>query len=290
MRIAWIALALMVAGGAWADSNPPSPTPAEARQPPQQQPESKKTDAGNPGEPGSQQSPPIVVTASPSIYLESPHHEGETDKKSAGFWEILGVVFSGLVAIVGFLQWLTYQKQTKLLSSAQRAYVYLREIHHEYVPSADGVPREVRFSPLFVNSGTTPTKRSICHTSAEVSENSLPDDFQFADKGQEESPRKYDQLFLGPKAERRGPFVEVHVVDLDPNKKRRIFIWGWIDYDDILHGTPRHRTEFGFEIIAKPNPAKGPDAFSVEYRQLDRFNGADDECHHQPRPYKEMPL
>src|SRR5262249_8928337 len=56
----------------------------------------------------------------------------------------------------------------------------------------------------------------------------------------------------------------------------RCFFWGWVEYDDVFDGTPRHRTEFCFEIVAKAQPETG--ALMPEFSIWGPFNGMDDDC------------
>jgi hypothetical protein len=67
--------------------------------------------------------------------------------------------------------------------------------------------------------------------------------------------------------------------------RRRIFIWGWADYNDVFPSTPRHRTEFCYEITVGQDPSTGPIEQSISASQYGRHNAADEECQRRPKTY-----
>jgi hypothetical protein len=54
-----------------------------------------------------------------------------------------------------------------------------------------------------------------------------------------------------------GFFVAIADVKKVVAKTYRLFVWGWIDYDDVFEGTPRRRTEFCFDVEADERPDGG---------------------------------
>lgn len=271
-----------------AASDPPSPIPTKRGHEDQAkagQNDDVRAPIGNLGDhPATPPTAPVI--AAPQAQIGATENPKKT---SDGSKDWVTWAFDLLLVGVGLLQWGTYRKQTQLLSSAQRAYVFLKQINCQPMSGADGIRRNWRFYPVFANSGSTPTRNSVVHTNFELRIDGLPEDFRFDDIWPPSVPRKYERLFIGPKAERSSSHIEVNVVDLDPGKRQRLFIWGWIDYSDTLHGTRRHRTEFAYEISIKTDPARcAPSGF--DFLQLSRFNGADDECYRQPEPYKQTPL
>lgn len=179
------------------------------------------------------------------------------------------------------------------LIATERAYVFVKAIRHEPIidtVSARHFVRAWNFIPVFENSGSTPTKHSIMHVSFAIENEGLPDAFQFPDLWLEGMPKRYSRFFIGPKAEKWSAPIEIHTVDLEAvkNRGKRIFIWGWIDYNDVLKGTARHRTEFGLELFVKGDPAIPTASFT--FQEFRDFNGADDDCYRKPKPYEDMQL
>lgn len=66
-------------------------------------------------------------------------------------------------------------------------------------------------------------------------------------------------------------------------KEGVVYYWGWADYNDVLTGTDRHRTEFCFEIDVRTDPMKGPSAI-IGFRPTTKHNGADEDCLYKPSP------
>lgn len=301
MRGAWIALLLMIANGSLAE--PPKNSGPPAKGPPVKANFSNQTrDSQYP----TKDAPfPVTVVQSSDDAQRAAAREKSTDKYQDTYLDtqirlvkvacatagIAGCeILIGIIALYYLRK--TFRETHRTANAAetsikvsQRAYVHLKDLTTE--PFRDA--RKVRFTPIFTNSGSTPAKRSITHTSLEVRSDALPLNFNFEDRWPLGEDRRYDQLFIGAGAqsERRGRFVDIDLFDLDSTKKNRFYAWGWIDYDDVLNGTPRHRTEFAFELIMKPTFPFGTDNFSLEVRQWLRFNGTDDECDRKPRPYEE---
>jgi hypothetical protein len=172
MRTAWIALAMIVVCGAWADSNPPTPAPTEARHEPQHQTENEGAKAKELSQPANQQSP-VVFTASPSIYVEAPNQEPHDDKNSSA--ERWSIVIAAALLVVAFFQLLTYRRQAKIMEdqtqilgkqndmtvSLERPYVYggISKPGLKIVPSKTRFASELERGPLEVciyNFGKTP--------------------------------------------------------------------------------------------------------------------------------------
>ena len=150
----------------------------------------------------------------------------------------------------------------------------------------DGGLRQWLFFPIFENSGTTPTKYMRYHVNIWPGEGDWsPEITGFADLWADGMPQEDAPIFLGPKATTWGATLGLHIVDLDNVRRgrKRIFVWGWADYNDIFPNTPRHRTEFCHEIIVMGDPQNPA---HISFRGYRTFNGADDECYRQPKPYE----
>lgn len=70
----------------------------------------------------------------------------------------------------------------------------------------------------------------------------------------------------------------------DPQEDRRLFVYGWVEYDDAVAGSARRRTEFCVELRAlrgagAVDPNKG---MLVSESRYGKHNGADEDCYHSP--------
>jgi len=126
MKAAWIALAMMIACGALAESQPPAPTPTKVDQPPKQQPKSKCPKSDEPSHPPDQHPPSTVFTASPSIYVEAPCQKNDTEKTSAPEWWAISI--NGCLLIVTFFQLLTFRRQAGIMEAQTRISVDQKNI------------------------------------------------------------------------------------------------------------------------------------------------------------------
>ena len=211
----------------------------------------------------------------------------------AGIWSSIGsndkqllVVFTGaLFAVTAGL--VCYTKRLWIATrdlvrdtarSAQlqtRAFIFLERID---IVVGDGHLPQVE--PKLRNGGTTPIKNGLTHTTFYYSETPLPDSFDFPDL----PPFGIEPVVLGPQASAISELFEIPS-KINSNLERRhghFYVWGWIDYDDIFPNSPRHRTEFCNEIIYTSVTNN-----SVRWgaKSHHRFNGTDDECMKQPKPY-----
>jgi hypothetical protein len=57
------------------------------------------------------------------------------------------------------------------------------------------------------------------------------------------------------------------------------YLWGWIEYNDVFQNTPRHRTEYGYRIIAGAGASS--DHIVIGNTPTAQHNAADKECFHQ---------
>jgi hypothetical protein len=74
----------------------------------------------------------------------------------------------------------------------------------------------------------------------------------------------------------------------DPKTGKRLYVYGWIEYDDSIPKSRRHRTEFCVEIVASifMNSA-GEERRRFNFHRHHRFNGADDDCEHPIMSFEE---
>lgn len=86
-------------------------------------------------------------------------------------------------------------------------------------------------------------KYAINHISFGVFSNPLPSNFTFIDCwGEEESN---GNTLIGPNNAIMGEFAQFSIEELVAAKdgSMHLYIWGWIDYNDVFENTLRHRSE-----------------------------------------------
>ena len=169
------------------------------------------------------------------------------------------------------------------LMDTERAFVFCeRTIATHLMDKKTETILEWRFQPIWRNAGKTPTRRAVNSANHWIGQGvgPLPSNFDFPDYAPGSA------TMIGPKATMHtGPIV----LTLDQANEIRAgrthaYVWGWIDYDDIFEDSPRHRSEFCFEIIVTGNPAYPPEPFA--YRMHGPFNGYDGDCFRAPTPYE----
>lgn len=129
--------------------------------------------------------------------------------------------------------------------AVQRAFVFVTAIKPSQ--AADIRSNDVigwNFDVQLENSGDTPATNVIARISHKTFNDDLPDDFDFADFEAKDipgfiPPRSTITMTVGQ------PINEIEAVT---QNKKRLFLWGWVEYDDIFEGTPRHRVDYCFEI------------------------------------------
>lgn len=63
----------------------------------------------------------------------------------------------------------------------------------------------------------------------------------------------------------------INEIEAVTQNKKRLFLWGWVEYDDIFEGTPRHRVDYCFEIKITGEAKSGANfAIPEMYRRHNR--------------------
>ena len=204
-----------------------------------------------------------------------------------------GVLITAIAT--GFIAWFTFtlRNSTERLWLASerhserelRAFVFAKAIAitpntltHAYT-GAQGtyeVPVSWTVSVMWENGGGTRTKNMFSHASSEFFDEEMPDNFPFPDLGDQTRIR----TMIGPRAFIFSGGFEFRVADphvLDVHKgAKHLYIWGWAEYDDIFDNTPRHRTEFCYELFF--TGAAFPTKIQVSFRMHRLHNAADNDC------------
>jgi hypothetical protein len=214
------------------------------------------------------------------------------------FWTVLATI---AVAVFTWTLWLSTDKMWRVTDATLkhsertairelRAYVSVKEILMQQFRGLDtmgahgviaGPVQNHRISVILENGGKAPTRKAIVNVNYELRDNDLPNDFDFPDG------RLIEPAAIGAGGTFGTPafFISNSGAAEIVAKRKRLFIWGWIDYDDVFEGTPRHRTEFCFDVSPDEVPDKGNTY--LRFPTHGRFNGIDGDCVRQPRPYKE---
>ena len=98
----------------------------------------------------------------------------------------------------------------------------------------------VRISPIWANSGTTPTRRLRIATNWKASHGELPPDFDI------NYVRAPENLFLGPGARSEFGTVFIPMRDIQAAIEQRLhlYVWGRATYEDMFEGSKPHFFEF----------------------------------------------
>lgn len=154
------------------------------------------------------------------------------------------------------------------LIATQRAFVFVTTIIPRRGINMDGDTTHWVFEVQWKNSGNTPTKNMFVRMNLLPFDGELPDDFDFKDLGNDNVP-----VFIGPQSMVGSGQLSVQVADVEAviagNKK--LFLWGWAEYDDTFKDTPRHRVEYCFDIRIA-GEAK-TDKNSIQMSMYRRHNG-----------------
>jgi hypothetical protein len=159
------------------------------------------------------------------------------------------------------------------LESTERAYVFCETIMSDWtaIKETEQVTKWT-FTIVWRNTGKTPTRRAISISNKwEGTDGAVfPSDSDYPD---------YDEpldMVIGPNSVMHAGAFDIPVETLIAMRagNTRIYIWGWCDYNDVFDGTPRHLSEFCFEIIVTGNPIYKNGGF--KYRRHGPFNGFDE--------------
>jgi hypothetical protein len=141
-----------------------------------------------------------------------------------------------------------------------------------------------RIAPKWKNEGSTPTFQMRTYNSYQLfPPGPIPEEFDFPDHGD----GVLHPMYIGPRSERDAGFLIFPLDLLQRVRKReaRLLWYGWTDYSDTLFKTARYRTEFCVDLQVEDDPAKG-DVNCLRFAIHRKFNGVDEECYRQPKPFE----
>jgi hypothetical protein len=281
---------MLAAGAGLAQPQPPNP-PAPATVQPEPQPAPPPA-AGQPQPPV----PVRVVDQPMTVRTEGPLPVKviETPKSDAQFnaeqherversllYDQLLIYAALLVAVVAFLA-IAFAVQTLYLGlglrslrrvaqrgernvqAAQRAFVYTSSL--DWAPVGDSV----RISPIWANSGRTPTRRLRIATNWTASHGELPADFDI------NYVRAPENLFLGPNSNAEFGSLSIPMRDIQAAIEERLhlYVWGRATYEDLFRDSQPHHFNFCHRIEVA---GATPDQIDLRFGQFGLSNGSDED-------------
>ena len=162
---------------------------------------------------------------------------------------------------------------------SERAFVYVQNFHAEPVhdPAEDNKLLGWNVFVEWKNSGKTATRSCVQRANYKEFVRPVSADFDFPNL----EVNEYQWLLIGPNAsvESRKYFIAIDKLPKIRAGDLHAYLWGWIEYNDVFPNTPRHRTEYGYKIIASAGAA--PDQIAISAAPTPRHNAADRECFHK---------
>ena len=271
-----LALALLVAGGSVAQTQDAQPPPAQA--------------APQPPVPVRVVDPTAVRVLDTPLavrVVEPPKTDAQFDAERreradrAALYDQLLIFAALLVAVVAFLA-IAFAMQAyyqglalrALRRSAQlgernsvavqRAFVYINALDWGVAGA------NVRISPIWTNSGATPTRRMRISTNWKASHTELAADFDV------NYVRPTENLFLGPnsKAEIGTMFIPMRDIQAAIEERLHIYVWGRATYEDMFEGSKPHYFNFCQRVEAT---GQSPGNIEMRFTQFGLSNGSDED-------------
>lgn len=148
-----------------------------------------------------------------------------------------------------------------------RAYLVFDGLEDETL----GIGR-ILLKPSWKNAGQTPTRNAVCGGWYMLTEDDLPADFSYSDDPNRDGGR----FSLGPgcREEFSGPTI-TEAEAIAASGKMHLYVWGWVEYNDVFEDTPRWRTEYCVRWI----PQRGGGRLTALHGP---HNGTDAECLKRP--------
>ncbi len=292
--ILFTALICLTSSVLYAQSEQPTPPSNESSEQPQkqaftiqQEPKDSLEAQGNTeGPKQTAKNPPVSIPESPTSQLrEAPQGNGkQTTNQASEFFELFGrkiKITDGLLALFNFLLVVFTAvlvggtiRQRRLIKknfvSSQRAFVFLKGIETLKVRDVGNKVRCWKLTPIWENSGYTPTSKLAISINFKDFYEELPKDFNFPYDDFKDVP-----MMIGPRAEARSkPFdIPADTLNMVTHNMRNLYIWGCAEYFDIFKNSPRRRTEFCLKMFIDDTPGE-PLIENVSFFQCGKYNNA----------------
>lgn len=188
-------------------------------------------------------------------------------------------IFSFVLIVIGFIQAAIYWNIRADGVRRDAAVIFVRSFNAVPIINAkDGKIKFWYFSSLIENAGATNAVNIITRLNLVEQPNELPNDFNYPDYWDQES-NEYNRITLGPKHANNlgGIEVEIEKIVAAKNADFKIYMYGWIEYNDAFRRHKTHRTEFCIRLRVEGDPVRTNCAFNFE--RFGDFNGADEHCY-----------
>lgn len=186
----------------------------------------------------------------------------------SAFWMLI-VTAVGVFFVAGTLHAALKANQGFQVSAERQLRAYV----HGSVEFAEYSDTQIHIYPVWTNSGQTPTRRARYGFNLVFQEEELPDNFQYLDRT---AGIGAIQVSAGKSSAATGVLAQRADFERALKRQTKLFVWGWIEYNDVFPRTDRRRTEFAVQFIPAP-------AGKSAWLNAGRHNGADDECLKKPR-------
>ena len=131
------------------------------------------------------------------------------------------------------------------LTSVQRAFVSFVGVASAAKIISGNKTTDLLITLPWENAGVTPTKNATSRVNWQSFAGDLPENFNFPDIGQIQT----SQFELPPRGYGNGTLtIPIGYMDSARTGGLRLFVWGWITYNDIFDRTPTRLSEFCDEI------------------------------------------
>jgi hypothetical protein len=133
------------------------------------------------------------------------------------------------------------------LVGTQRAFVFIKTFEVLVIN------QEIQILPQWENSGSTPAKKAKNYANWKTFIGEIPHDYSYPDIGENgnplPSPGEGVEFFIGPKSLKYADILKVPLSTMEAVRAhfQRLFVWGWITYDDEFG--QNHRTEVCNEVV-----------------------------------------
>jgi hypothetical protein len=269
----------------------PQPAPQVAPQPEPPRPEPPRPEpprsAPAPAAPqpvpprATEQAPVPVRVVEPAKSAEQLAREQQEREERATFNDRL-LIYSGLLVGIGALLSVAFLLQTLYLSfalrgmrkAAQRADRNMTTVQRAflYIGAMAWSPMgaNVKISPTWANSGTTPTRNLRISTNWKTSHGELPADFVFT------YARAPERLFLGPNGRADVGSVLIPMRDIQAAIEDRVnlYFWGRATYEDMFEGSEPHFIEFCYRLDVT---GATPDKITLLFTHYGAHNRSDED-------------
>jgi hypothetical protein len=171
------------------------------------------------------------------------------------------------------------QISREALTSVQRAFVYPRPDVQSVPP--DTVQRgQVRMQIVWENSGSTPANAVTIHVSHHFSPTPLPQNFDYPDYWDQGVPHVSTPTYIPPKGSTASDMMSLSKEEIMGilGGRLRYYIWGWARYRDVFPSTPRHLTEFCYEVEVVPLDSNHSQPAGIRLENCKQHNCSDEEC------------